>query len=215
MSFLTDADLPAHPEGAGRRWTVPVASCLAVIAIGLVGGAHLELRDVLDWVWQRHHNPLSWYIRPLFLIPFALFAYRRSWAGMGLTLIALATSMAWFPAPEHVDPRVADFLAAEKEWILGDWTLAKIALSSLAPLSFVLLGAAFWHRAWWLGVLLMALFALAKVLWSFWVGEDSASAVVLPAVLGLMLCVAVVMVAAQRSRTVGRQRPRFLPKDLA
>ena len=31
-----------------------------------------------DWLWQRHHNQLSWYIRPLFLIPFCWFAYRSS-----------------------------------------------------------------------------------------------------------------------------------------
>ena len=26
-----------------------------------------------DWLWQRHHNQLSWYIRPLFLIPVCWF----------------------------------------------------------------------------------------------------------------------------------------------
>nr|WP_320022777.1 hypothetical protein [uncultured Draconibacterium sp.] len=30
------------------------------------------------WVFERHHNQLSWYIRPLFLIPFCYFAYKRS-----------------------------------------------------------------------------------------------------------------------------------------
>jgi len=39
------------------------------------------LADFVGWAWERHHNPLSWWIRPLFLIPFAFFAYRRSWVG--------------------------------------------------------------------------------------------------------------------------------------
>jgi hypothetical protein len=35
------------------------------------------INDVATWAWARHHNILSWYIRPLFLLPFCLFAYRR------------------------------------------------------------------------------------------------------------------------------------------
>jgi hypothetical protein len=56
------------------------------------------LADVASWAWARHHNVLSWYVRPLFFLPFCWFAYRRSATGMALTLVALATSMAWFPA---------------------------------------------------------------------------------------------------------------------
>ncbi len=25
-----------------------------------------ELGQLVEWAWARHHNPLSWYIRPLF-----------------------------------------------------------------------------------------------------------------------------------------------------
>jgi hypothetical protein len=57
------------------------------------------MTELASWAWARHHNVLSWYIRPLFFLPFCFFAYRRSWAGIVATLVALATSMAWFPAP--------------------------------------------------------------------------------------------------------------------
>ena len=40
--------------------------------------------DVAAWAWARHHNILSWYIRPRFLLPFCLFAYRRSLLGIGM-----------------------------------------------------------------------------------------------------------------------------------
>ncbi len=54
----------------------------------------MELLDeFLSWARARHHNPLSWYIRPLFLLPFCYFAYKRSMWGIALTLLALATSM--------------------------------------------------------------------------------------------------------------------------
>jgi hypothetical protein len=39
-----------------------------------------------DWAYARHQNQLSWYIRPLFLIPFCYFAYKRSLAGISATI---------------------------------------------------------------------------------------------------------------------------------
>src|SRR4028118_1332318 len=62
--------------------------------------------EFVAWAWERHHNVLSWYIRVLFLLPFCYFAYKRSLFGMVLTLVALATSMFWVPAPERPDARV-------------------------------------------------------------------------------------------------------------
>jgi hypothetical protein len=53
--------------------------------------------EFVAWTWARHHNVLSWYVRPLFLLPFCYFAYRRSLWGIVLTLLTLATSMFWFP----------------------------------------------------------------------------------------------------------------------
>jgi hypothetical protein len=38
--------------------------------------------------------------------------------------VALATSMFWLPAPERADPRVEKFLAFEREWLTGKWTVA-------------------------------------------------------------------------------------------
>ena len=57
------------------------------------------LTELVSWAWDRHHNILSWYVRPLFLLPFCFFAWRRSWVGTIGTVVALLTSMAWFPAP--------------------------------------------------------------------------------------------------------------------
>src|SRR5512133_907760 len=97
------------------------------------------LDTVVAWAWERHHNVLSWYIRPLFLLPYCWFAYRRSVAGIAVTLVALVTSMAWFPAPEVVDPAVVQMLAVEHDYLLGAWTPAKIAAAVVVPLTFVAL----------------------------------------------------------------------------
>ena len=57
--------------------------------------------------------------RPLFLLPFCYFAYKRSTWGIVLTLFALVTSMVWFPAPERPGPRAVEFLAMEKDSLTG------------------------------------------------------------------------------------------------
>ena len=101
------------------------------------------LNEFLSWAWARHHNIVSWYIRPLFLLPLAYFSYRRSLSGIALTVVALATSMFWFPAPERVDPRVEEFLAFEREWLTGEWTLDKVLITSVVPLSLTAFCLAF------------------------------------------------------------------------
>jgi putative Mn2+ efflux pump MntP len=158
------------------------------------------LGDFVSWAWERHHNPLSWWIRPLFLIPFAFFAYRRSWLGIAVTLVALATSMFWFPRPARVDPQVAEFLAAERRAVLGEWTLPKVVMLASIPAFFLGVGAAFWRRALWLAVLLIGLGALMKVVWSFAIGDDSARTLVPPAVFGCLVTALAVALGTGRLR---------------
>src|ERR671913_409943 len=106
---------------------------LLALALMVATGSTGEL---VAWAWERHHNVLSWYIRPLFFLPFCYFAYRRSLSGMILTLLALATSMFWFPAPEHSNPMTLEFLAVEREYLTGDWTLWKLLLALVVPATF-------------------------------------------------------------------------------
>lgn len=151
-----------------------------------------NLSDFLTWAWARHHNILSWYIRPLFILPFVFFAYRRSWKGLFLTVLALATSMFWFPAPAVADPAVEQFLQAEKEYLLGEWTLGKVLMTLTVPAFFSLLALAFWKRSWWWGVAVINLGALGKIAWSVTEGGDSGWAVLVPAVIGMLICDAAV-----------------------
>ena len=109
------------------------------------------INDVAAWAWARHHNILSWYIRPLFLLPFCFFAYRRSLVGIAATLVALATSMAWFPAPAAPNPAVVEMLVAERNYLFGPWNAAKVFASLLIPATFAALAVAFWRRSLVLG----------------------------------------------------------------
>jgi len=160
------------------------------------------LNELAEWAWARHHNELSWYIRPLFLLPFAYFSYKRSGWGIAATLVALATSMAWFPAPEHPSAGAIEMLASEREYLLGEWGPAKLAMSLLVPLMLGGLAAALWRRS-----LVWALVAingggLSKIAWTF-VVSDTAGAMqhLYPAAAGLLVVNSVLLLAWWRRRT--------------
>lgn len=157
--------------------------------------------DLAAWAWARHHNVLSWYIRPLFLLPFCWFAYRRSPAGIAATLLALATSMAWFPAPATVSPAVAAMLQAERDYLLGEWNVAKVAVALLVPLSLGTLAAAFWRRSLVWGLVVVNAMVGVKITWTFvFAPAEGALAHLVPALAGLVVCNLVLLAAMRRLR---------------
>jgi hypothetical protein len=161
------------------------------------------LSELVTWAWDRHHNVLSWWIRPLFLIPYCWFAWRRSWPGLVLTLVALATSMFWFPAPERTSPAVLEMLQGERDYLLGEWTVWKVAIALLVPLMFAGIALALWRRSIVWAVVVINGGILFKIAWTFFVsGTDGALAHLLPAVVGLALidCAAVLAVRWMRRR---------------
>jgi hypothetical protein len=161
--------------------------------------------ELAAWAWNRHHNVLSWYIRPLFLLPFCWFAHRRSPLGIVATLVALATSMAWFPAPTTPDPAVVAMLDAERGYLLGPWTAGKVLISLLVPATFTALAVAFWRRSLRWGLVVVNGAVLFKIGWTYAVGDTTAAnAHLVPALVGLTVTDALLVVAArvlaQRSR---------------
>ena len=164
------------------------------------------------WAWARHHDVSSWYVRPLFLLPLAWSAHRRSPAGIAVTLVALATSTFWFPAPARVDPRVAEFLRFEQEWLCGDWSGRKVLLTSLVPLSLTGFCLAFWRRSPGWGLVLLNAMAAGKVLWGVVSGRGTGWAMLAPAGAGLAVGDVVLVVAV---RSLRRGRPPEHPAPLA
>lgn len=144
--------------------------------------------DFLDWAFARHHNQLSWFIRPVFLIPFCYFAYKRSLAGIMGTIFCLATSMFWFPEPSSVSPEVREFLKYEVEYLTGHWGVSKILMTLLVPFSFLALGLAFWKRSLWIGLSVVVFMAVGKMIWSVTSAGESGKSIMIPAVIGLVLC---------------------------
>lgn len=129
-----------------RKYDTPLAIFFALSSTCLLI-AFIFNRDLLDWAFARHHNQFSWYIRPIFIIPFCFFAFKRSLAGISFTLFCIFTSMFWFPEPTTVDTIVQEFLQYEVDYLTGDWELGKILLTLMVPLSLTLLALAFWQRS--------------------------------------------------------------------
>jgi hypothetical protein len=177
-----------------------VTLALAIVAAGVIA-ATFSTDEFVAWAWARHHNILSWYVRPLFILPFCFFAYKRSLLGIVLTILALATSMFWFPVPENSSSAVNEMLASEREYLTTDWTLWKILIALLVPLTFAALGLAFWKRSlvWGLAVVNAAI--LFKIAWTFLFSTEAGALSHLPAaVLGLALCDALILYVMRRIR---------------
>jgi hypothetical protein len=173
---------------------------LALLAAGIIV-ATASTDDFVAWAWRRHHNVLSWYVRPLFFLPFCYFAYRRSLWGIVLTLVALATSMFWFPAPEHASPAVNQMLRAEREYLTVNWTLWKVLIALLVPLTFAALGLAFWKRSLVYGLAVINAAVLFKVGWTFLFSTQAGALSHLPvALLGLVVCDALILYVMRRMR---------------
>ncbi len=167
-----------------------------------------ELNDFLAWVWARHHNILSWHVRPLFIIPFCYFAYRRSLWGILATLLLLPTSLFWFPAPDQPDPQVLEYLAWERQFVTSGDLAARVVLVMLVLAFFVALGAAFWRRSWVYGLAVLNAGTLLKVVWSVALGGETGWAALPPSVLTLVVCDAAILLAARRLGRRGRLQPR-------
>jgi len=180
---------------------------LVLVLLTVAGMAAMGTLDELG-AWERHHNVMSWYIRVLFLLPFCYFAYKRSLFSIVLTLVALATSMFWFPAPARPDPKAIEFLAMEREYLAGEWTTTKILLGLLVPGSLVALAVVFWKRSVVYGLVLINDIVLVKLAWSFYFGDMLGGLTLLPSQLvGFVILNAAVLYVLHRRNKRSSSRP--------
>jgi len=155
-------------------------------------------QNLFDWAFSRHQNQLSWYIRPIFLIPFCYLSYKRSLTGIWATVFLLLTSMFWFPNPDMANSRVDEFLTMEKEYLKGTWNIYKILISLLIPVTLFALSAAFWKRNLWFGISVLVIIAVLKIIWSIYFGGTAGKSIILPATIGLALCIILVYLGFRR-----------------
>ena len=179
------------------KYDKTIAAVFAGLTILFIAVA-MNSQSFFEWVFERHHNQLSWYVRPLFLIPFCYFAYKRSWTGVMITIFALFTSMFWFSKPEVVNEQVVSFLQYEKEWLSKSWESRDVLMALTVPFSFFMLALAFWKRSLWMGLTVVVLMATGKILWSIQNAGESGKLIVVPAILGLAVCFGLILYGFKR-----------------
>nr|WP_272213074.1 hypothetical protein [Marinicella sp. W31]MDC2879017.1 hypothetical protein [Marinicella sp. W31] len=154
------------------------------------------------WAFERHQNTASWLARPLLVLPYCYFAWRRSLAGIMLSTLAILSSMFWFPAPAVPRQDVMGFLTMERQVLSRGWTIGNVA-GALAVISYGwALGAAFWYRSWKLGLGVAAAGALLKSLWSILFSPEAGQTVLPFAFAGLLM----LGIAVYVGRWIGRRR---------
>lgn len=159
-------------------------------------------KEFFEWAFLRHHNVLSWYIRPLILLPLCYFAYKRSALGISITAFLGLTSMFWFPEPAVYNDKVIDFLQMEKDYLTSAWTFERIMISSLVPLTLYFLCLAFWKRSIKMGIIMLILIAVLKTGWSVLEGGEAGTSVIIPAMVGLGICVGVVYIVMKKRKKI-------------
>lgn len=180
-----------------KKYDKQIAVLFFILTILFIALA-MTNKSFFDWAYERHQNQISWYIRPLFIIPFCYFAYKRSWTGIMGTMFMVFTSMFWFPKPDVVSNQVVEFLEMEKEYLTGDWNLYKVLIALLVPVSLTALAMAFWKRSLLVGTVVIVFIALAKISWSVAFGGESGKSVLAPAVVGLLICIILVYIGFKK-----------------
>ena len=141
------------------------------------------------WVFQRHYNILSWYIRPLFIIPIIWSAYKKLFSGIAISIFCLFTSMFWFSKPNTTNPEVEKFLNFEANYLKSGWTIDKIALFFTVVTFFIFIIISTWTKNWKLLLVILIAAAFFKIFNSYLLTGKSAFSLLMPAVTGLIVCV--------------------------
>lgn len=185
-----------------QKWDRLLGLIFALMTLGFIF-LFMNNDAFFNWTFQRHHNILSWYARPLFILPIVFFAYKKSWTGVMASIFCLFTSMFWFPVPTQTSESVEGFLAYEMNYLKGSWDIQKIFASFSVPLFFILLIISAWSKSWKLLIGVVIAAAILKMLWSVMSGGPSGMAVLKPAISGLVICLVGFYIYMRRKKIKG------------
>ncbi len=139
-------------------------------------------------LWERHKNPFSWLLRPVFGFLMFYGAWINSWPTIGFCVFGLATSWCWFPKPSKPHAWVERFIDVEREYLTPPWTFNKVS-GLVVVLVFLLLAlSAFWFHMASLGLWLFLAGSLLKAVWSIKVAKLAGIPAAAIGVISALIC---------------------------
>ncbi|MGX7111442.1 hypothetical protein [Gemella cuniculi] len=182
-----------------KRYDATIAILFAIATFFIIF-YFFASKNFFEWAFARHHNVLSWYIRPLFVIPIVIGAYKKSFSTISISIFSLFTSMFWFPIPDKVNASVISFLNFEKNYLTNGWEVGKIFVIAAVIMFFVFLIYATWKRKWKLLINVIIVGAILKVIHSVVFSGNSGLSILKPAILGVVICILVVLLFLRKKK---------------
>ena len=157
-------------------------------SVFLLTKAWLSGVHIGEWIWDRHQNQFSWYSRPLFIIPACYYAYRQKLGFIICILVLLGTSLFWFAPPVEVSETISGYLDWEREAFMNPDNRKPLIVLGVAVFIFLfLLFYAFWHRNYWIGLIVLNIGNLLKIAVSVVFGGDAGMASIVPTLSSLLI----------------------------
>ncbi|MBM7583549.1 cbb3-type cytochrome oxidase subunit 3 [Bacillus pakistanensis] len=171
----------------------------------------MEYQEILEWAFRRHLNPLSWYIRPVFLVVLAYFAYKHHRKGLLITFLLMMSSMVWFPPPETINGQMQAVLDMEEK-LLSNPVSAVITITFMMVF-VVTIGMAFWKHSLTLGLLVMNVTLIGKVALSLLFTGENGWAPLGNTIFGLLLVNGIGMFLIYRKKAIQRSNKEYSKPD--
>lgn len=143
--------------------------------------------DFQAWAFKCHQNQLSWHT-PILFYSFQFYFFlsaTNTW--LFVSILALFTSMIWFPVPRTTLLLVKEFLTYEREFLQAGLTGENLFFAFLVLSFFILLIRATWLHSWKMVGLILVVTAFLKIIWSVDSGQAGLTIIQL-ALIGLVVC---------------------------
>ena len=135
--------------------------------------------------FTRHLNPLTWYIRAIYLIIICYFSYIRSWKGVLIPSILMGGSIAWFIETNTIDFNIQTGLAYEK--ILLNAPFSAIITILVYAVFVILLSIAFWKRSIKIGLFTLNAILIGKMILGLIFIKDTGWSPISATIFGLII----------------------------
>ena len=116
-------------------------------------------------LWERQMNPVSWVLRPFFLLIYFYGLYIHSLLFIILGLFSLATGWLWFPAPKKLFAHTGELIDLETDYLRKPFRGLKALELIASLLVFIAASYALWHRDVITGFILVEVLLGYKLIW--------------------------------------------------